>query len=103
MTPTDILRGVDHAAVQSDRWLAIALLVFILLGGCWLIRMVLGSMMRQMTSLVQEFTKDREELIGVIKSNTAVVAANSENARTQAEALRELAKEVSRCGNVRGH
>jgi len=97
MPPTQALDMIDHAARSSDRWLMIALLVFILLGGCWLIRVVLGAMMQQMTNLVAEFTKDREELVGVIKENTKASAAHAENARTQAESIRELSRAVERC------
>lgn len=90
---------IDHAANRSDRWLMIALLVVILIGSGWLIRMVLGAMMRQMTEIVEEFKKDRDALAGMIRENTKAATAHAENSRTQAEALRDLARSVEQCCN----
>lgn len=100
MPPTQVQNWIDHASVQSDRWLMIALLVVILIGGGWLIRMVLGAMMRQMTEIVEEFKKDRDAFAGVIRENTKAATAHAENARTQSEALRDLARSVERCNRA---
>ena len=95
---------IDHASRQSDRWLMIVLLVVILVGGAWLIRMVLGAMMKQMSGIVDELKKDRieaekqrDKLADVITDNTAALTAHTECTRSQAAALANLQLAVQRC------
>lgn len=104
MPPTQFQDIVDHAARQSDRWLMMALLAVILLGGAWLIRMVFGAMMKQMSTIVDELKADRKEaekqrdnLASVIDDNTKALTAHTECSRNQAIALQNLQIAVERC------
>jgi cell division protein FtsL len=104
MPPTQVQDMIDHAARQSDRWLMILLLVVILVGGVWLIRMVFGAMARQITAIVDELKadrknaeKDRDRLETVIEENTAALTAHVECSRNQSSALQQLQIAVQRC------
>lgn len=103
MPPTQIQDIVDHAARQSDRWLMMALLAVILLGGAWLIRMVFGAMMKQMSTIVDELKIDRKEaekqrdnLARVLDDNTEALSAHTECSRNQAIALQNLQIAIER-------
>lgn len=104
MPTTQYQDMIDHAARQSDRWLMIVLLVVILVGGAWLIRMIFGAMMKQMSGIVDELKKDRieaekqrDKLAEVITDNTTALTAHTECSRNQAVALQNLQLTVQRC------
>lgn len=107
MPPTQVQNWIDHASVQSDRWLMIALLVVILIGGGWLIRMVLGAMAKQITVIVDELKadrkmaeKERDRMAKVVEDNTAALTAHTECSRSQTSALQQLQIAVQRCTNT---
>ena len=74
MNTTELIKGVDHAAAQNDRWLFIATLVLLGLFGVWVVR----YFVRQHERLLEHHTQSREcyqeSLRGVVAEQSATNA-----------------------------
>src|SRR6185295_18916613 len=74
MSPTDVIRSVDHTAAQNDRWLFIASLVLLGLFGIWVVR----YFVKQHERLLEHHTQSREcyqeSLRGVVAEQSATNA-----------------------------
>ncbi|MCA9325788.1 hypothetical protein KDA23_07080, partial [Candidatus Saccharibacteria bacterium] len=75
MDPETIQSAVDHAAVQSDRWLFLATLVVVGVCVFLLTRWMIGQLARRDT----QAREDRAELVLVIKENAIAMTKNAES------------------------
>jgi len=83
MGPNEIQKIVDHAAMQNDRYLFVALLVLVLIAGFFLIRWAIT----QNATLNKQSREDGQRLATVVEANTAAF-------REQSEALNRLTQEL---------
>ena len=74
MNATELIKSVDHAAAQNDRWLFIASLVLLGLFGLWVMR----YFVKQHERLLEHHTQSREcyqeSLRGVVAEQSATNA-----------------------------
>jgi len=74
MNATELIKSVDHAAAQNDRWLFIASLVLLGLFGVWVVR----YFVKQHERLLEHHTQSREcyqeSLRGVVAEQSATNA-----------------------------
>ena len=74
MNATELIKSVDHAAAQNDRWLFIASLVLLGLFGLWVMR----YFVRQHERLLEDHRQSREcyqeSLRGVVAEQSAMNA-----------------------------
>ena len=74
MSPTDVIRSVDHAAAQNDRWLFIASLVLLGLFGVWVVRYFVKQHERLLEDHKQSRECYQESLRGVVAEQSATNA-----------------------------
>src|SRR6185295_16143453 len=74
MSPTDVIRSVDHAAAQNDRWLFIASLVLLGLFGLWVMRYFVKQHERLLADHKQSRECYQESLRGVVAEQSATNA-----------------------------
>src|SRR5512145_2102653 len=74
MNPTELIKGVDHAAAMNDRWLFIASLVLLGIFAIWVMR----YFVREHERLLEDHKKARhcyqESLRGIVKEQSATNA-----------------------------
>src|SRR5436190_20162165 len=74
MNPTELVKSVDHAAAQNDRWLFVASLVLLSLFGVWVVR----YFVKQHERILEHHTQSREcyqeSLRGVVAEQSATNA-----------------------------
>ena len=74
MSPTEVLKSVDHAASMNDRWLFLASLLLLGLFGVWVVR----YFVRQHERLLDDHKESREcyqeSLRGVVAEQSATNA-----------------------------
>ncbi len=74
MTPTELIKGVDHAAAMNDRWLFIASLVLLGVFAIW----VMKYFVKEHQRLLEDHKKARhcyqESLRGMVKEQSATNA-----------------------------
>lgn len=85
MTPTEVTRFIDHAAVQNDRYLFVALLVLVIVAAFLLVRWAIT----QNVKLNEQARQDGQRLATVVEANTAAF-------REQSQALGKLTEELQR-------
>lgn len=94
-----VVRAVNHAAQQSDRWLLVAVLVVVAVAGFYLVRFIftqnkalVDSQMLTMKEMTQQYSSAMTHLGEVLERNTAALAANA----AESKALREHCSDVWR-------
>jgi hypothetical protein len=74
MSPTELIKSVDHAAAMNDRWLFIASLVLLGIFGVWVVR----YFVKQHEQLLENHKQSREcyqeSLRGVVAEQSATNA-----------------------------
>ena len=74
MSPSEFVRGVDHAAAMNDRWLFVASLMLLGMFGIWVMR----YFVKQHEQLLQDHKESREcyqeSLRGVVAEQSATNA-----------------------------
>jgi len=83
MGPTEVTRFIDHAAVQNDRYLFVALLVLVVVAAFLLVRWAIT----QNVKLNDQSRQDGQRLATVVEANTAAF-------REQSQALNRLTEEL---------
>jgi hypothetical protein len=81
MDPTQFQSMVDHAASMNDRWLMIALLGLLILGGgatLWAMHRFMNSIYQ---TLVSELKADRDKLGVIVDRNSNIIAENNHELR----------------------
>ncbi len=74
MSPTDVIRSVDHVASENDRWLFIASLVLLGLFGVWVVRYFVKQHERLLEDHRQSRECYQESLRGVVAEQSATNA-----------------------------
>jgi hypothetical protein len=85
MGPDQVTRFIDHAAVQNDRYLFVALLILVIASAFLLVRWAIT----QNGELNRQSREDGQRLATVVEANTAAF-------REQSEALGRLTEELRR-------
>ena len=74
MNATDLIKSVDHAAAQNDRWLFIASLVLLGLFGVWVMRYFVKQHERLLEDHKQSRECYQESLRGVVAEQSTTNA-----------------------------
>ena len=74
MNPTELIKGVDHAAAMNDRWLFVASLVAIGLFGVWVMRYFVKQHERLLDDHKESRECYQESLRGVVAEQSATNA-----------------------------
>jgi hypothetical protein len=74
MSPTELIKSVDHAAAMNDRWLFVASLVAIGLFGVWVMRYFVKQHERLLDDHRQSRECYQESLRGVVAEQSATNA-----------------------------
>jgi len=94
MNPNELIKGVDHAAAQDDRWLFIASLVLLGLFGVWVVRYFVKQHERLLDNHKQSRECYQESLRGVVAEQSAtngkLVACLELNTKVLGECRDEL-------------
>src|ERR1043166_34770 len=100
ISPTDVIRSVDHAAAQNDRWLFIASLVLLGLFGVWVVRYFVKQHERLLEDHKQSRECYQESLRGVVAeqsaTNAKLVTCLENNTKVLEECRDELRSEERR-------
>ena len=72
MNPTELIKGVDHAAAMNDRWLFMASLVAIGLFGVWVMRYFVKQHERLLDDHKESRECYQESLRGVVAEQSAM-------------------------------
>jgi hypothetical protein len=96
MNPTELIKGVDHAAAMNDRWLFIASLVLLGIFAIWVMRYFVGEHRR----LLEDHRKARhcyqESLRGIVEeqsaTNAKLVACLDNNTKVLEQCRDELGR-----------
>jgi len=103
MNPTELIRGVDHAAAMNDRWLFVASLVLLGMFGVWVVRYFVkqhGQLLRDhkesrecyqesLRGVVSEQSATNAKLIVCLENNTKVLAECREAIRCKGRRTRK--------------
>ena len=92
-----LIQAADHAAMQSDRWLFVALLLVFLSGGVVLWRWMVAdreAVGKRLTDITDRHIAAGERLAEVVANNTVALKSNS-------EALAQVSIQIARCEAVR--
>ena len=103
MNATELIKGVDHAAAQNDRWLFIASLVLLGVFGVWVVR----YFVKQHEQLIADHKRSRDcyqaSLRGVVveqsATNAKLVVCLDNNSKILAECRDELRRSRRRNKN----
>ena len=74
MSATEIIRGVDHAAAQDDRWLFLASLALLGMFGVWVVRYFVKQHERLLDDHKESRECYQESLRGVVAEQSATNA-----------------------------
>ena len=74
MNPTELIKGVDHAAAMNDRWLFVASLVVIGIFGLWVMRYFVKQHERLLDDHKESRECYQESLRGVVAEQSATNA-----------------------------
>jgi hypothetical protein len=100
MSPTDVLKSVDHAAAMNDRWLFLASLALLGLFGVWVVRYFVKQHERLLDDHKESRECYQESLRGVVAeqsaTNAKLVACLDNNTKVLEECRDELRRSRKR-------
>jgi hypothetical protein len=96
----DLQTIVDHAAVQNDRWLFLALLVLTIIGTVFFWRWLTGDrekLANRLTEITDRHIASQEKVVEVVANNTLAMRDNNVTMRETQAAMRDVQEAIVHC------